>query len=177
MKKFNELLKEYISTQNVTIYQISKQTEINRTMLQNVIAGRKKFPKKRLLDLLNSTYFTSEQIKNLSTAYLCEEHGEDKSEFFEFCNYCFSQKFCDDLDNTYSAEQFDLDGEVEFLNDKEKIIAAVNAVIENSKNDTFVSNFNFGQKKSTPSFTKLVKTKNLKNFTITQATRMTKKKM
>lgn len=164
MKKFNELLKEYISTQNVTIYQISKQTEINRTMLQNVLAGRKKFPKKRLLDLLNSTYFTSEQIKNLSTAYLCDEHGEDKSEFFEFCNYCFSQKFCDDLDNTYSAEQFDLDSEVEFLNDKEKIIAAVNTVIENSRNDTFVSNFNFGQKEINTIIYNACKNKKFKEF-------------
>ena len=39
MKKFNELLKEYIDTQGVAIYQISKQADINRTFIQNVIAG------------------------------------------------------------------------------------------------------------------------------------------
>ena len=48
MKNFNELLKEYIDTQGVAIYQISKQADINRTFIQNVIAGRKKFPQKRL---------------------------------------------------------------------------------------------------------------------------------
>ena len=48
MKNFNELLKEYIDTQGVAIYQISKQADINRTFIQNVIAGRKKFPQKSL---------------------------------------------------------------------------------------------------------------------------------
>ena len=81
------------------------------------------------------------------------------------------------MDNTYSAEQYDLNGEVDFLNGKEKIIAAVNAVIENSKNDIFVSNFNFGQKEINTIIYNACKKKNLKNFTITQATRMTKKKM
>lgn len=164
MKKFNELLKEYINTQNLTIYQISKQTGINRTMLQNVLSGSKKFPKKRLLSMLDSAYFTSEQIKNLSTAYFCEEHGEDKSEFFEFCNYCFSQKFCDDLNNTYSAKQFASNGEVEFLSDKEKIIAAVNMLIENGENDTFVSNFNFGQKEINTIIYNACKNKKFKEF-------------
>ena len=59
MEKFYELLKEYIAEQGVPIYQIAKETGINRTLIQNVISGKKKFPKGRLNALLNSTYFTA----------------------------------------------------------------------------------------------------------------------
>ena len=59
MEKFYELLKEYIAEQGVPIYQIAKETGINRTLIQNVISGKKKFPNGRLNALLSSTYFTA----------------------------------------------------------------------------------------------------------------------
>lgn len=149
MKRFNELLKEYIDEQNIVVYRLAKQMGVNRTLLQNVFAGRKKFPHGRLGSLLDSTFFTLEQINNLCTAYFSEEYGEEKPIFFEFCNYCLSNKFQKDLENTYKSAGIDLEsnnGDVEFLNEKEKIIAAVEAVVSKSDNDIFVSNFDFGQK-------------------------------
>lgn len=45
MEKFYELLKEYIAEQGVPIYQIAKETGINRTLIQNVISGKRSFQK------------------------------------------------------------------------------------------------------------------------------------
>ena len=84
MEKFYELLKEYIAEQGVPIYQIAKETGINRTLIQNVISGKKKFPKGRLNALLNSTYFTAEQIKSLCDAFFKEEYDEEKPAFFDY---------------------------------------------------------------------------------------------
>lgn len=146
MKKFNELLKEYIDTQGVAIYQISKQTDINRTFIQNVIAGRKKFPQKKLGDLLNCTFFTSEQIKNLCEAFFVEKYDEKKPEFFNFCNYCFSKKFEEDMCKEYETGTLGLDNDVMFFDSKEKILAAINTAVLKNSGEVFISNFDFNKK-------------------------------
>lgn len=145
MKKFNELLKEYIDAQGVAIYQISKQTDINRTFIQNVIADRKKFPQKKLGDLLNCTFFTSEQIKNLCNAFFVEKYDEKKPEFFNFCNYCLSKKFEEDMCRKYEAGTIEIESDVMFLDSKEKILASINTATAQS-NDILITNFNFNKK-------------------------------
>lgn len=164
MKKFNELLKEYIDTQGVAIYRISKQTDINRTFIQNVIAGRKKFPQKKLGDLLNSVFFTSEQIKNLCDAYFIEKYDEKKPEFFDFCNYCFSKKFEKDMCQKYEADIIETNSDVMFLDSKEKIIAAINTAVSADESGIFISNFNFDKKEINSIIYDACKNKKFKEF-------------
>ncbi len=146
MKQFNELLKEYINTQNIAIYQISKQTDINRTFIQNVIAGRKKFPQKKLGDLLNSAFFTNEQIKNLCNAFFIEKYDEKKPDFFNFCSYCLSKRFEEDMCKKHEAGTIELDNDVMFLDSKEKILAAINTAVLKNSGEVFISNFDFKKK-------------------------------
>lgn len=164
MKKFNELLKEYIDTQGVAIYQISKQADINRTFIQNIIAGRKKFPQKKLGDLLNSVFFTSEQIKNLCDAYFVEKYDEKKPEFFDFCNYCFSKKFKEDMGKKYEAGVIEANSDVMFLDSKEKILAAINTAVLKNNDEIFISNFSFDKKEINSIIYDACKNKKFKEF-------------
>lgn len=164
MKKFNELLKEYIDTQGVAIYRISKQTEINRTFIQNVIAGRKKFPQKKLGDLLNSVFFTSEQIKNLCDAYFVEKYDEKKPAFFDFCNYCFSKKFEEDMCQKYEAGIIEANNDVMFLGSKEKVLAAINTAVSANESEIFISNFSFDKKEINSIIYDACKNKKFKEF-------------
>ena len=164
MKNFNELLKECIDTQGVAIYQISKQTDINRTFIQNVIAGRKKFPQKKLGDLLNSVFFTSEQIKNLCDAYFVEKYDEKKPEFFDFCNYCFSKKFEKDMCKKYEAGVIEANSDVMFLDSKEKILAAINTAVLKNNDEIFISNFSFDKKEINSIIYDACKNKKFKEF-------------
>lgn len=162
--KFNELLKEYIDIQKVTIYQISKQTQINHTFIQNVIAGRKKFPQKRLGDLLNPAFFTNEQIKNLCDVYFIEKYGEKTPEIFSFYNYCFSKKFEEDISQKYETDKIELDENIIFLDCEKKILSAINKVVSISNNDIFISNFDFNNKKINTIIYSACKSKKFKEF-------------
>ncbi len=146
--KFNELLKEYIDTQGITIYQISKQTQINRTFIQNVLAGRKKFPQKRLGDLLDSAFFTNEQIKALCNVYFIEKFGKHAPEIFNFYNYCLSKKFEADMCQKYETDKFEFDGDVKFLDCEQKILSAINMAVSEANGNIFISNFNFNKKRN-----------------------------
>ena len=145
MEKFYELLKEYIADQGVPIYQIAKETGINRTLIQNVISGKKKFPKGRLNALLNSTYFTAEQIKNLCEAFFKEEYDEEKPAFFDYCNYCLNTKFTEDLQKNVHIGLGEYKNDATFLNSKKDILSAIYTTVNSSENSIFISDFDFNQ--------------------------------
>lgn len=46
--QFGKLLKEYIKSQNLTVYQLAKETGIDRSFLQGVLNGTRKLPKKKV---------------------------------------------------------------------------------------------------------------------------------
>lgn len=162
--KFNELLKEYIDTQGITIYQISKQTQINRTFIQNVLAGRKKFPQKRLGDLLDSAFFTNKQIKALCNMYFIEKYGKRVPEIFDFYNYCLSKKFEADMCQKYETDKIELDGDVKFLDCEQKILSAINMAVSEANGDIFISNFNFNKKEINRIIYTACKNKKFKEF-------------
>lgn len=163
--KFNDLLKEYINTQNITVYQISKQAQINRTFIQNVIAGRKSFPQKRLGELLNSAFFTDEQIRNLCNTYFIEKYGERIPKIFDFYNYCFDKKFEEDISEKVDVNELKWWGtNTQFLNCKEKILSSINAAVSEKGDNIFISNFDFDQKEINRIIYNACKCKKFKEF-------------
>ena len=66
MENFGSLLKDYIQAQGFSIYQIAKDTGIERSFLQNVLSGRKKLPQKRFDSIVNLSYFTTAQVRNFA---------------------------------------------------------------------------------------------------------------
>lgn len=73
--KFGELLRKMIEKSNFTIYSLSKQSGLNRTFIQKVLAGERSLSKKQLNQLLPFLHLTPEETIQLEQSRLIEQIG------------------------------------------------------------------------------------------------------
>lgn len=117
---FGKLLKEYIQKQNLTIYQLAKETGIDRSFLQGVLNGKRKLPKKRFSDIVNSNYFTVNQVHDLCEQYFLERFGKDKVERFECIEKGIKGEIKDELNSEFIAERIEIKKEAIFYHRKQE---------------------------------------------------------
>lgn len=141
--QFGQILKEYIKKQNLTIYQLAKETGIDRSFLQGVLNGTRKLPKKRFSDIVNSNYFTEHQIHKLCEQYFLERFGKDKVERFEYIEKGAMGKFKEELSVDYPAKIIEIKKETSFYSGKKEVLDVINTMISNNKIEQFISNFDF----------------------------------
>lgn len=140
MKSFGNLLKEYIQNQGFTIYQIAKETGIDRSFLQGVIAGKRKLPQKRFSDIINLSFFTPNQIKNLCSQYYLEKYGKEKINRFELIEYALKGNLKQNLFKEYKPLLQEMPKN-QYIHGQESILSAIYYAVNSS--EYFASNFDF----------------------------------
>lgn len=118
--QFGSLLREYIKKQNLTIYQLAKETGIDRSFLQGILKGTKKLPKKSFSCIVNSNYFTENQIHKLCEEYFLERYGKEKIERFEYIEKGATGKIKEELNTEYPAEIIELKMKPLFIQEKKR---------------------------------------------------------
>ena len=73
--KFGELLRNIIEKSNYTIYSISRQSGLNRTLLQKVLSGERSLNEKQLSQLLPFLHLTPLEAEQLEQVRLAEQIG------------------------------------------------------------------------------------------------------
>lgn len=162
--QFGKLLKEYIKKQNITIYQLAKETGIDRSFLQGVLNGTRKMPKKRFSDIVNANYFTVSQVHDLCEQYFYECFGNEKIQRFEFIEKGITGKIKEELNQEYLASDVQLKKETSFYSGKRKIADIIYAIFEKEKIENFVSNFNFNNYEINKIIYSACKKGKIKNF-------------
>lgn len=140
---FGSLLKEYIKKQNLTIYQLAKETGIDRSFLQGVLNGKRKLPKKRFSDIVNTNYFTANQIHELCSEYFLERFGENKIRRFEYLENGITGKIKEELNNKYETELKEIKDDTVFYYGKKDVLAVVYTLLNETAVNSFASNFSF----------------------------------
>lgn len=141
--QFGMLLKEYIKKQGLTIYQLAKETGIDRSFLQGVLNGKRKLPKKRFSDIVNSNYFTESQIHALCQEYFLERFGKEKVERFEYLEKGITGKIKEELSTEYPAEFIDIKKETSFFSGKKEVLNLIYTILNHDEIHSFISNFDF----------------------------------
>lgn len=141
--QFGMLLKEYIKKQGLTIYQLAKETGIDRSFLQGVLNGKRKLPKKRFSDIVNSNYFTENQIHELCQEYFLERFGKEKVERFEYLEKGITGKIKEELSTEYPAEFIDIKKETSFFSGKKEVLNLIYTILNRDEIHSFISNFDF----------------------------------
>ena len=73
--KFGELLRKMIEKSNYTIYSLSKQSGLNRTLIQKVLAGERSLSQNQLNQLLPFLHLTPLESQQLEQVRLAEQIG------------------------------------------------------------------------------------------------------
>lgn len=141
--QFGMLLKEYIKKQGLTIYQLAKETGIDRSFLQGVLNGKRKLPKKRFSDIVNSNYFTESQIHALCQEYFLERFGKEKVERFEYLEKGITGKIKEELSTEYPAEFIDIKKETSFFSGRKEVLNLIYTILNHDEIHSFISNFDF----------------------------------
>lgn len=141
--QFGSLLREYIKKQNLTIYQLAKETGIDRSFLQGILKGTKKLPKKSFSCIVNSNYFTENQIHKLCEEYFLERYGKEKIERFEYIEKGATGKIKEELNTEYPAEIIELKNETSFYSGKKEVLNVINTLLSKDEINHFISNFDF----------------------------------
>ena len=141
--QFGMLLKEYIKKQGLTIYQLAKETGIDRSFLQGVLNGKRKLPKKRFSDIVNSNYFTESQIHALCQEYFLERFGKEKVERFEYLEKGITGKIKEELSTEYPAEFIDIKKETSFFSGRKEVLNLIYTILNHDEIHSFIYNFDF----------------------------------
>lgn len=141
--QFGKLLKEYIKKQDLTIYQLAKEANIDRSFLQGVLNGKRKLPEKRFSDIVNSNYFTENQIHKLCEEYFLERFGKEKVERFEYLEKGVTGKIKEEINTKYPAEIIELKKETSFYSGKKEVLNVVHTLLNKDEINQFISNFDF----------------------------------
>lgn len=141
--QFGKMLKDYIKKQNLTIYQLAKETGIDRSFLQGVLNGTRKLPQKRFSNIVNSNYFTEDQIHKLCEEYFLERYGKEKIERFEYLEKGATGKIKEELNIEYPAEIIELKKETTFYSGKKEVLDVINTLLRKDEINHFISNFDF----------------------------------
>lgn len=163
MKQFGELLKEYIQTNNYTIYQIAKETGIDRSFLQGVLTGKRKLPQKRFADIVNSSYFIPSQISSLCNAYYLEKLGQEKMKSFEFIEHGLTGKIKEELSKEYKTEKIKLNS-ISSINGHKEVLSLIYTVLHLESSVNFASNFDFNNSEINRMVYNLCTKKQFKSF-------------
>lgn len=143
MENFGSLLKDYIQAQGFSIYQIAKDTGIERSFLQNVLSGRKKLPQKRFDSIVNLSYFTTAQVRDLCDAYYLEKFGTEKLKHLELIEKGLTGGIKDDLCKAYIPEQNPIKDGVSYYSGRKDVLSIIHHIVNDSENSTLISNFKF----------------------------------
>lgn len=73
--KFGELLRKIIDNSNYTIYSLSRQSGLNRTLIQKVLSGERSFSVKQFKQLIPFLHLTPEEIEQLEQIRCAEQVG------------------------------------------------------------------------------------------------------
>lgn len=141
--QFGKLLKEYIKKQDITIYQLAKDSKIDRSFLQGVLNSTRKLPLKRFSDIVNTDYFTEQQVHNLCENYFTERFGNEKLKRFEYLEKALTGKIKEELESQCTAEIIELKKETSFYSGKKEVSNVINTVLNSGKIKNFISNFDF----------------------------------
>lgn len=141
--QFGKLLKEQIKSQNLTVYQLAKETGIDRSFLQGVLNGTRKLPKKRFSDIVNSNYFTENQIHKLCEQYFLERFGKEKIDRFEYLEKGATGKIKEELIIEYPGRLIELKKEASFYSGKKEVLDVINTLLNKERINQFISNFDF----------------------------------
>lgn len=145
MQTFGELLKDYIKKQKLTVYQLSKDTGIDRSFLQGVLSNKRKLPQKRFTDIINTSFFTANQIHDLCNIYYTEKFGEDKMKRINYINSGFTGNIKKGLDQKIDLKPIRIEINT-FYSGKNEILSVISQILNNDKTHDFYSNFSFSHK-------------------------------
>ena len=145
MKTFGQLLKEYISKQGMTVYQLAKDIHMDRSFLQGVLSDNRKMPQKRFTDLLDSAAFTSSQMHQLCDAYFTEKFGEAEMERFRKIEYGLAGNYKKDLQTNPEVTPAPLTLAT-FYAGRSQVLSVIQGMIAEGTAQTFYSNFPFSDR-------------------------------
>lgn len=162
--QFGSLLKEYIKKQNLTIYQLAKDTGIDRSFLQGVLNGKRKMPRKRFADVVNIEYFTTSQIHKLCETYFLEQYGAEKIKLFECIENGIKGKVKEELNKKYECEPVKINNGTSYHSGKKDILAVVYTIMNENCISDFISNYSFKNREINRIVFNACKERRIKNF-------------
>lgn len=77
MERFGKKLKEYLASNDCTVYRLSKCTGIERTGLHRAISGQRPLPEDSLFKIMDFLHLTQREREELLEAYAIDSIGED----------------------------------------------------------------------------------------------------
>ena len=144
MESFGTTLGDCIKEQGYTVYELSKQVDLSRSMLQAAITGRKKLAVASFRQVCNTAFFTSTQLKRLCKAYYSEKYGPGTLKTFDYIESMLSGNLRKELkkDVKYSFIEPELN---KYYNNMEEILSLIYTILNDSETSSITSNFPFSQ--------------------------------
>lgn len=143
---FGKILKDFIEKQELTIYQLAKETGIDRSFLQGVLRGTKKLPPKRFADIVNREHFSCDQIQTLCEEYFTDRFGKEKTDCFKRIEKGLSGQIKEELDSGSNAGHTEISEEPSFYSSAKDVANAVYTLLGAGEVKSFISNFDFSAK-------------------------------
>lgn len=163
MDSFGNLLKKYIQKQGLTIYQVAKDSDMDRSFLQGVLSGKRKMPQIRFESLINASFFTTSQVKNLCKVYYAEKFGKEKISRFSCIEKGTKGGFKEDLRQRFITNTIELLDNT-FYSGKADVLSAIFTMLNQQTTEDFYSNFTFQHNEINNMVYNACRAKKIKNF-------------
>ncbi|MGN0527890.1 MAG: hypothetical protein ACI4IE_02060, partial [Eubacterium sp.] len=98
---------------------------------------------KRFDSIVNLSYFTTAQVRNLCGAYYLEKFGTDKLRRLELIEKGLTGGIKDDLCKAYIPEENPIKDGVSYYSGRKDILSVIHYIVNDSANRTLISNFKF----------------------------------
>ena len=142
MESFSTLLRKFIGEQDISVYKLANESGVNRTVIQNVMAGKKKLPQSGLFNIIDTDCFTIAQVHYLNEAYYTEKYGANTLKRFDMITAGLKGQIRTNLQKEVLVSPMKIDDNTICINSRKDLLSAIKAIMDKGT-ENFFSNFDF----------------------------------
>lgn len=130
MESFSDLLRKFIGEQDMSVYKLANESGVNRTVIQNVMAGKKKLPQNGLFNIIDTDCFTTAQVHDLNEAYYTEKYGENTLKRFDMITAGLKGQIRTNLQKEVLVSPMKIDNSTICINSRKDLLSAIKAIMD-----------------------------------------------